>query len=74
VCQEKNDRLPVLRATQSVFVVRRSEPINTGCGQNVLRFNIIAGGTCDSVGLDAIRTVISLRVDLKKVEKGMLLL
>jgi hypothetical protein len=42
-----------------VFVGRRSEPINTGCGQNVMRVNIIAGGACDTVGLETIRTVIS---------------
>lgn len=42
-----------------MFVGRRSEPINTGCGQNVMRVNIIAGGACDTVGLETIRTVIS---------------
>ena len=48
-----------------MFVGRRSEPINTGCGQNVMRFNIIAGGTRDTVGLETIRTVISLCVELR---------
>ena len=47
-----------------MLVGRRSEPINTGCGQNVLRFNIIAGGKCDTVGLETIRTVISLCLEL----------
>ena len=62
--KKKNDRSAVLGATQSVFLSRRSEPINTGCGQNVLRFNIMAGGTCDTVGLETIRKVFSLCLEL----------
>jgi hypothetical protein len=54
----------VLGTTQSLFVGRLSEPINTGCGENVMRFNIIAGCTCDTVGLETIRTLISLCLEL----------
>jgi hypothetical protein len=47
-----------------VFVGRLSEPINTGCGQSVMCFCIIAGGTCDTVGLETMGTVISLCLEL----------
>ena len=47
-----------------MFVGRLSEPINAWCGENVMRFNIAAGGTCDTVGLETIRTVISLCLEL----------
>jgi hypothetical protein len=43
-----------------VFVGRRSEPINKGCGRNLMCFNIITGGACDTVGLETVLTVISL--------------